>query len=135
MIGLDTNVLVRYLAQDEVRQAAQSNRLIESLTAREPGFISIVTLVETVCVLQALFARGRDDIASLVDALLQTGGLVIQMSESVWQALRRFESSNADFADHGIERMGAAEGCTATLTFDKLAARDAGMHLVAAVGS
>ncbi len=135
MIGLDTNVLVRYLAQDDARQAAQSSRLIESFTAREPGFISIVTLVETVWVLQDLYARDPSDIASLVDALLQTEGLVIQMSESVWQALRRFESSSADFADHVIERMGAAEGCTATLTFDKLAARDAGMRLVPAVGS
>lgn len=135
MIGLDTNVLVRYLVQDDARQAAQSNRLIESFTAREPGFISIVTLAQAICVLQDLYARGRGDIASLVNAMLQTEGLVIQMSESDRQALRRFQSSNVDFADYVIGRMGAAEGCAATLTFDKLAARDAGMCLVPAVGS
>ncbi|MEP7300710.1 MAG: type II toxin-antitoxin system VapC family toxin [Caldimonas sp.] len=128
MIGLDTNILVRYLAQDDARQAAQSSRLMESFTPQAPGFVSIVTLVETIWVLQDAYARSRDDVAALLEALLQTEGLIVQMPDVVWQALRGFASSRADFADHLIERLGAAAGCTSTLTFDKAAAGDAGMR-------
>ena len=132
MIGLDTNVLVRYLAQDDARQSAQAGKVMESFTAQSPGFVSIVTLAETIWVLQDAYARSRNDIAALVEALLQTEGVVVQMPDVVWQALHRFESSRADFADHLIERMGSAAGCKATLTFDKSAARDAGMQLMPA---
>jgi predicted nucleic-acid-binding protein len=130
MIGLDTNVLVRYLAQDDARQSAQAGKVIESFTAQTPGYVSIVTLTETIWVLQDAYARSRDDVAALVEALLQTEGVVVQMPEVVWQALHGFESSRADFADHLIERIGAAAGCEATLTFDRTAARDAGMQLI-----
>ncbi|MEO8523345.1 MAG: type II toxin-antitoxin system VapC family toxin [Caldimonas sp.] len=132
MIGLDTNVLVRYLAQDDARQSAQAGRLMESFTAQAPGFVSIVTLVETIWVLQDLYGRNRADIAAVLEALLQTEGVIVQMPELVWQALRGLESSAADFADHLIERLGSAAGCTATFTFDKAAARDAGMRLMSA---
>lgn len=135
MIGIDTNVLVRYLAQDDARQSAQASRWMESFTAQAPGFVSILTLAETLWVLQDLYARSRDDIAVVVEALLQTDGVIVQMPDLVWQALRGFESSRADFADHLIERIGAAAGCTSTLTFDKVAARDAGMRLVPATAA
>lgn len=135
MIGLDTNVLVRYLAQDDTRQSAQASRLMESFTRQAPGFVSIVTLAETVWVLQDAYARSRDDVAAIVERLLQTDGVVVQMPDLVWQALSGLESSRADFADHLIERMGAAAGCTSTLTFDKAAAGDAGMRLMPATAS
>jgi predicted nucleic-acid-binding protein len=135
MIGIDSNVLVRYLAQDDARQSAQASRWMESFTAQAPGFVSILTLAETLWVLQDLYARNRDDIAVVVEALLQTAGVIVQMPDLVWQALRGFESSRADFADHLIERIGAAAGCTSTLTFDKVAARDAGMRLVPATAA
>ncbi len=132
MIGLDTNVLVRYLAQDDVRQAAQANEVMESLSAQAPGFISIVALIETVWVLGDLYARKREDIAALLEVLLETEGLVLQMAPLVRQVLREYGSGRADFADHLIACLGAAEGCQSTLTFDKTAARDAGMRLVSA---
>lgn len=130
MIGVDTNVLVRYLVQDDRRQSAQAGRLMESFTASAPGFVSIVTLAETIWVLQDVYERSRNDIWMVVEALLQTEGVVIQMPDLVWQALRGFGASRADFADHLIERIGAASGCTSTMTFDKAAARDAGMRLM-----
>lgn len=135
MIGLDTNVLMRYLAQDDARQSAQASQLMESFTTQAPGFVSIVTLVETIWVLQDLYGRNRADVVALLEALLQTEGVIVQMPDLVWQALRGFESSAADFADHLIERMGSAAGCTSTLTFDKAAARDAGMRLMPAGAS
>ena len=132
MTGLDTNVLVRYLAQDDARQSARATRLVESFTREEPGFVAIVTLAELVWVLQDVYELGRDDLASLVEGLLQTEGLRVQQPDLVWQALRRFDSTRADFADHLIERLNAAAGCNMTMTFDRAAARDAGMRLLTA---
>lgn len=134
MIGIDTNVVVRYLAQDDARQSAQASRVMESFTPQAPGFVSIVTLAETVWVLQDVYDRNRSELAALVESILQTDGLVVQMPELVWQSLRAFESGRADLADHLIERLGASAGCECTLTFDKTAIRDAGMRMVSAAG-
>ena len=72
MIGLDTNVLVRYFAQDDPIQSAKAVQLIEHrLTEDEPGFISLVALVETVWVLQRHYRRGAPDVAEIVEGLLQ----------------------------------------------------------------
>lgn len=49
MIGLDTNVLVRYLAQDDPTQSPRATEIIEQEISKEkPGYISSVVLVETV---------------------------------------------------------------------------------------
>ena len=63
MIGLDTNVLVRYIAQDDIAQSAKASALIESLTADEPGYVTQVALVEVVWVLSSLYAADRVQIA------------------------------------------------------------------------
>ena len=130
MIGLDTNVLVRYIAQDDARQSAQAGRLIESLTPDTPGHVGILALAETVWVLEDLYGASRERIGEVVEALLQTESLVVSAADLVWQALRQFRSGKADLADHLIERFNARAGCTATMTFDKAAARDAGMTLM-----
>lgn len=134
MIGLDTNVLVRYFAQDDRRQSRVAGQLIESLTVEQPGFVSVVTLAETVWVLEDVYGRSHDEVAAILESLLQTEGIEVQMADVVAQALRRFRSSRADFADHLIERLGASADCTATVTFDKVAARDAGFHLLSGSG-
>ncbi len=135
MIGIDTNVLVRYLAQDDPRQSAQANRVIESFTARSPGFVSILTLAETAWVMREIYARNRTEIAALIEAILNSEGLVVQMAELVWRSLHDFGSGSADLADHLIERLGAGAGCDWTYSFDKSAVRDAGMRLVPTLDS
>ena len=60
MIGLDTNVLVRYIAQDDAAQSPKASTLIESLTVDEPGYVTQVALVEVVWVLSSLYAADRD---------------------------------------------------------------------------
>lgn len=132
MTGLDTNVLVRYLAQDDPRQSAQANRLIESFTAEAPGHVSIVVLAETAWVLEDLYGTSRARIAEIVEMLLQTETLVVSAATVVRQALAGFSKGRADFADHLIERLDAAAGCERTMTFDRIAARDAGMTRVGA---
>ena len=131
MIGIDTNVLVRYLAQDDARQSALATRLFEtSLTEEAPGFLSSVVLVETVWVMADLYGADRQHIASIVEALLHTSTLMVADAEIVWRALSGFRAGRADFSDFLIHELSAAAGCTTIYTFDKLAARDSGMQLL-----
>lgn len=130
MIGLDTNVLVRYVLQDDPRQSPRANRLIDTLSADEPGFVPVVALVELAWVLGAGYKFPRDQLAAVLETLLRSKELVIDRADLVTQALTRFSAGDADFADALIERMAAAAGCTRTMTFDRAAAKATGMTLV-----
>lgn len=130
MIGLDTNVLVRYVLQDDPRQSPRASRLVESLSADEPGFVPVVALVELAWVLGAGYKLPRGQLAAVLETLLRSKELVIDRADLVMQALARYSSGSADFADALIERMAAAVGCTTTMTFDQGAAKAAGMTLV-----
>lgn len=133
MIGVDTNVLVRYLAQDDRAQAAQATRLFETaLSPDEPGYISTIVLAELVWVLEGNYGFSREQLATLLDALLRTRQLRFQDTDSASQALRDFTAGKADYVDCLIQRLGAAAGCTHTVTFDRVAARLPGMRLLGA---
>lgn len=131
MIGLDTNVVVRYVMQDDPKQAPKATRILESLTVDDPGFMSLVSLVELVWVLASCYDLDRDRVGQAVDALLRTKELILDRAELVAQALRIFRSGSADFADCLIERCASNAGCGQTLTFDRSAAKSAGMTLIA----
>ena len=130
MIGLDTNVLVRYVMQDDPQQSPRATQLVEALSAEEPGFVPVIALVELVWVLSGSYGLDRKQLATVIDTLLRSKELVIDRAELVAQALQRYSSSSADFADALIERIAAAAGCTATVTFDTGAVKSAGMSLV-----
>ena len=130
MIGLDTNVLVRYVMQDDPRQSQKASRLIESLTSEAPGFVPLVALIELVWVLTSCYELTREQVAQALDALLRAKEIVLERAEQVSQALRTFGASGADFADCLIERTSAATGCEKTMTFDIAAAKFAGMTLI-----
>ncbi|MEO8741396.1 MAG: type II toxin-antitoxin system VapC family toxin [Casimicrobiaceae bacterium] len=131
MTGLDTNVLVRYLTQDDPRQSALANQLIEDKLSQEaPGFISLIALVELVWVLEGAYDCDRAAVVAVLQRLLRAKPLVIERAEAAWQAVGMFAAGKADFADCMIERCGLVNGCDHTLTFDRLAAKDAGMRLL-----
>ena len=130
MTGLDTNVLVRYVMQDDPRQSARANSLIESLSAEEPGFVPVVVLVELVWVLSGSYGLDRAQVATVLGTLLRSKELVMDRAELVTQSLKRYSASGADFADALIERLAASAGCSATMTFDADAVKAAGMTLV-----
>ena len=130
MIGLDTNVVVRYIMQDDPKQSPKATRLIEALTSENPGFISIVSVVELSWVLSSSYDLKRDQLVQAFDALLQTKEIVVDRADQVERALRVFRSSTADFADCLIERASAAAGCERTMTFDIGASKVAGMALI-----
>ncbi|HRP29221.1 MAG TPA: type II toxin-antitoxin system VapC family toxin [Burkholderiaceae bacterium] len=130
MTGLDTNVLVRYVMQDDARQSARATRLIESFSADEPGFVPLVAVLELAWVLAGSYGLGRGQVAAALEGLLRSKELVVDRADLVAQALGRFRDTGADFADALIERIAVAAGCPATMTFDAGAAKAAGMTLV-----
>ncbi|KAF2406174.1 PIN domain-containing protein [Pseudomonas antarctica] len=127
MIGLDTNVLVRYVTQDDPVQSPKASELIESLTALSPGFVSLVSVVELVWVLQSCYQSAKSEVVTVLETLLRTRELTVEHAEIIWQALRRFTAGKADFADYLIERCAHAAGCEYTATFDLNAAKATGM--------
>lgn len=130
MIGLDTNVLVRYVAQDDAKQSPKASRLVESLTADSPGYVSLVSVVELVWVLAGCYALSKDEICEVLETLLRTKELVVANADIVWKALRLFKSGKADFADCLIELSAQEAGCSHTATFDRDAAKHCGMKLI-----
>ncbi|AMB86438.1 twitching motility protein PilT [Pseudomonas agarici] len=128
MIGLDANVLARYLAQDDPAQAAKATALIESLSVASLGYITLVSVVELVWVLQSCYQSDKSDILVTLETLLRTRELKVERAEIVWQALRRYTEAKADFADCLIERSAHAADCEYVVTFDSKAAKTAGMR-------
>ena len=130
MIGLDTNVLVRYIMQDDPKQSPKASQLIDALDDTNRGFVSLVSVVELVWVLSACYDLKREQIAQALDVMLRTRQFAVEQTDQVLRALRVFVSSKADFADCLIERSAAQAGCEKTLTFDVGAAKHAGMTLM-----
>lgn len=135
MIGLDTNVLVRYLTQDDPKQAALATRLIdEELSIAEPGFISLVVLVEMYWVLKRLYSVRGDELLAAVEDLLSMPRFNLDRRDVVAAAvqfMKAAEGSKAGFVNVLIAQLAAAQGCSSTVTFDKTAVRSAGMVLLA----
>lgn len=130
MIGLDTNVLVRYIAQDDRRQAAKATHVIEEVCSQtRQGFVAAIVIAELVWVLESCYGIPKAEIVAVLQRILRTKQLVVQDAETAWKAVRLFESSQADFADCLIERIGATHECEYTSTFDKHAA-STGMRLI-----
>ncbi|MGD1106536.1 MAG: type II toxin-antitoxin system VapC family toxin [Terracidiphilus sp.] len=131
MHGLDTNVLVRYLTQDDPVQSRKATEIVERrLTAERPGFISLVTMVETVWVLESVYGLSDKQVASTVERMLQTDTLIIQNEQQVFTAMVTLRRGWGAFADALIGALGAWAGCDSTLTFDKKAGRLAGFEIV-----
>ncbi|MCW5322988.1 PIN domain-containing protein [Verminephrobacter aporrectodeae subsp. tuberculatae] len=130
MIGLDTNVLVRYIMQDDPGQSAQASRLIESLDADNPGFISLVTVVELYWVLTSSYELAGKQAVQALESIVRTKQFFVERADLVLRALRACGAGKADFPDCLIERSAASAGCARTMTFDVRAAKHAGMTLV-----
>lgn len=130
MIGLDTNVLVRYIMQDDPKQSDMATKLIESLDADGPGFVTLVSVIELYWVLTSCYRLTGEQVSQALMALLQAKQIVVDRADQVLRALRVFANNKADFADCLIERIAASAGCTHTMTFDVGAAKHADMTLV-----
>lgn len=130
MIGLDTNILVRYLVQDDPIQSPKAREIIERrLTEDSPGFVSIVAMVETVWVLERAYGLANREIAAAVERMLQTEVLVVENEQEVFTAMVALKQGRGSFADGLIAELGTRAGCVRTLTFDQKAVRLRGFAL------
>ena len=122
MIGLDSNVLVRYLTQDDPAQSKKANQLVEeALRSGEALYLNHVVICEMNWVLARAYDYDRAELADAIEKMLSAAQFEFEDKNSLWQALAGFRQSGADFADCliGVKNTGA--GCTSTLTFDKRA--------------
>lgn len=131
MIGLDTNVLVRYIMQDDPKNSPKANQLIESLDADNPGYITMVSVIELYWVLTSCYELTGEQVGQALGAMLRTKSFLVERADQVMRALRVFADGRADFADCLIEWSASGAGCTQTMTFDVGASKHAGMTLIA----
>jgi len=129
MIGLDANVVVRYLTQDDPLQSPRAAKLIEGLTKANPGFISVVAMVETAWVLKRSYGFSDRQIAAAVEGLLKADTLLVENEREVSVAMMALKRAQGSSADALIAALGAKAGCSATFTFDQKAARLPGFAL------
>lgn len=128
MIGLDTNVLVRYLVEDEPGQASQAARVVESA---DRCFLGAIVLCELTWVLEDVYGFDRASLIDTLEKLVVTAEFEIEDKDLVLGALRDFRSSKADFSDCLLGQRNRAAGCTETLTFDRALRALDGFRLLA----
>jgi predicted nucleic-acid-binding protein len=131
VIGLDTNVVVRYLVQDDPGQSAAASALMENLTETNPGYLSLVTVIELYWVLRRAYKVGAVRCIELLEGLLDARELRVDQDAVVRAALVA-NRGGLDFADAVIAELGRAAGCDHTVTFDQRAAREGAMQLLRA---
>jgi predicted nucleic-acid-binding protein len=122
MIGLDSNILVRYFAQDDRVQTAQAIEIVEKqLSEAVPGFISVVAMVETAWVLERSYRLADHEIAAAIERTLQVDVLKVENEQAVFTAMIALKEGRGSFADALVAALDAKAGCSHTLTFDRQA--------------
>lgn len=128
MIAFDTNVLVRFFAQDDPAQCRRADEFMRSLSRANPAWVSLPVLLELVWVLTSSYRLGRPEMIRILDGLLDREEFRIEQIDTVHDALARYRKGKADFGDCLIAASARAAGCARTVTLDRVAARDAGME-------
>ena len=120
MIGLDTNVLVRYLTQGDPAQSAKASRVIEEHAGEgEYFYLTAVVICELTWVLEEAYGHSRYEISAVIEAILRTAHFEFENKDEMWQAFHDYRAGKADFSDHVIGRLCARAECFETLTLDK----------------
>jgi predicted nucleic-acid-binding protein len=132
VIALDTNVLVRYLTQDDPVQSPLAAIAIAGLTTERQGYVTLVSTAELAWVLQRADGMSRDSLFQSMRELLETQELVFEDADLVARALHVADAAGCDLADALIALRGARAGCTSTITFDRRASRPPGVELLKA---
>jgi len=131
MLGLDTNVLVRYLVRDDSLQFEKARRFIRrEMSNGEPVLVSLLVLLEAERVLRSRYGLAKAEILSAVSALLDASDLALEDEPSVERAVYSWKHSSADFADCLIDARNRRIGCRATATFDAKALKLTGFIAV-----
>jgi predicted nucleic-acid-binding protein len=127
MIAVDTNVLVRFLVEDDLNQSRQAARLIEKAVASgEPLFISDIVMCETVWVLASAYGLPRAEIAHALGGLLRAKSLVFASTDRLASSLDAYRRGKGDFADYLIREHAQAHGADRVATFDRALLKEPG---------
>jgi len=122
--GIDTNVIVRYIVQDDPEQSAIATQFIDNLCKDDNViFISGMMLCELVWVLESTYNYPKESIAEVLEKILRTREFHIHQPEILWNAYHDYKKMNIDFSDSYIAHLNAANECEYTVTFDKKATR------------
>ena len=132
MIALDTNVVVRFLVQDDAEQARLATEVIDQLSDAVPGVVCREVLVELVWVLERAYHLGRAEIAGALDGLLASTELIIEGADDIGPALELYRNDGFDFADLMIAAAARRAVAREFVTFDRKAARLPGALLLGA---
>ena len=130
MTRLDTNILIRYFVKDDPEQTKLAVNLIHTISAAEPGWVGVATLLELVWAMSRIYRVDKAGVIRILETLLASRDLVVESNETVRAALRLYDAGSADIADCLIAISARAAGCGRTVTFDQVAAHDAGMQLL-----
>lgn len=131
MIGLDTNVLVRYLTQDDPDQSKKANRCIQqAIDKRENCLVNAVVLCETVWILESAYGFRKAEILAALESILLASQFEIPQKDMVWPAFNDFREGKAGFSDCLIGRLNLGLGCRETVSFDRDLRGKPGFHLL-----
>lgn len=123
MIGIDTNLLVRYLTQDDAAQSKQAARIIDAaIEAGEDLYLNHIVFCELTWVLSRAYKYAKDELLGVLEKILAAGQFAFEDKDSLWRALEAFRRSRADFADCLIGVKNSTAGCRTTVTLDRAAA-------------
>lgn len=132
MIGLDTNILLRLILQDDDKQSGQALSLVSALTTEEPGFVNSAVLLEFIWTARRRAKMSRDELKRILSGFLDSDNLILEDENVIELALDEMERSDEEFADIFIALKNRELGCSRTKTFDERAAsRVPGMELIA----
>ncbi|MEZ5691416.1 MAG: type II toxin-antitoxin system VapC family toxin [Rickettsiales bacterium] len=124
MIGLDTNLLIRYIIRDDLTQTRAADRYIDSLS--EDGislFLNNIVLCELVRVLEVTYEYNKIQVVSVIEKILSTSQFLFEDTNAIWIAISAYKKSKSGFADSLIGTINKLSGCEKTATFDKKAAK------------
>lgn len=124
MLGIDTNVLVRFLVRDEEAQFEKARKLIKrEVAAGSTVLVNQLVLLETEWVLRSRFSLAKNLIIQAISGLLNASDVRFEDEPAVEEALFIWKDSAADFADCLIGAKNRRLGCRATATFDMKASK------------
>lgn len=124
MLGIDTNVLVRFLVRDDEAQFEKARSLIKrEVAAKEDVFVSLLVILETEWVLRSRYRLPTPEIMNAISGLLDAREVQVEDESAIEETLFILKESGADFADCLIGAHNRRLGCRATATFDAKAAK------------
>jgi len=123
MIGVDTNVLVRFVLNDDADEFRKATAFLSSRTRNEQAFVSIIVLVEFIWVLRSRYRYSQEQVADVIGSLMSSPALAFEEGQFLSTLIHSGKVKSGDLADHLIAICAKRAGCSHTVTLDEPAAK------------